>query len=382
LKSCRNATSIQGFALRSCIGIVDTKTFLIIAVIKIVLVVFIMLSGVAYTTWLERKLIGRIQNRWGPTRVGPFGLLQPLADGAKFILKEDLVPDYVHKGLFILAPMLALAMSLISIAVIPFGDTITIAGHTTALQISGITHIGGGISDINIGLLIILGVTSVGVYGIALAGWSSNSKYSLLGALRASAQMISYELSLGLSLVGILLLSGSLSLREIVSSQSGTWSLAGHNTHIPHWFIFPQIIGFFIYLMAAFAETNRIPFDMPEAETELVAGYHTEYSSMKFAMFFMAEYINMFTVACLASLLFFGGWHGPTFSFLPAIAQALLPVFWFALKVFFFIFLYIWIRGTLPRFRYDQLMAFGWKFLLPLAIANIIVTSLIVAWGA
>jgi NADH-quinone oxidoreductase subunit H len=361
-------------------GIVSTTTFIIAAVIKIALVVFIMLTGVAYTTWLERKVIGHIQNRWGPTRVGPFGLLQPLADGIKFILKEDMVPDNVHRGLFILAPMLALAMSLISIAVIPFGETITVAGHTTALQISGITHSGGGISDINIGLLIILGVTSIGVYGIALAGWSSNSKYSLLGSLRASAQMISYELALGLSLVGILLLSGTLSLRGIVDSQSGTWLLGGQNTHIPHWFIFPQIVGFFIYLMAAFAETNRIPFDLPEAETELVAGYHTEYSSMKFAMFFMAEYLNMFTVACLASLLFFGGWHGPNIASAPALVQSLLPVFWFALKVFFFIFLYIWIRGTLPRFRYDQLMAFGWKFLLPLAIANIIITSFIVAW--
>ena len=225
-------------------------------------------------------------------------------------------------------------------------------------------------------------MTSIGVYGVALAGWSSNSKYSLLGSLRASAQMISYELALGLSLVGILLLSGTLSLREIVFSQSGNWVLGGHDTHVPHWFIFPQIVGFFIYLLAAYAETNRIPFDMPEAETELVAGYHTEYSSMKFAMFFMAEYVNMFTVACLATLLFFGGWHGPHLGFLPPIGQALLPVVYFAAKVFFFIFLYIWIRGTLPRFRYDQLMAFGWKFLLPLAIANIIVTSLIVAWGA
>jgi NADH-quinone oxidoreductase subunit H len=363
---------------------VNITAFIIAAVIKIALVVFIMLTGVAYTTWLERKVIGRIQNRWGPTRVGPFGLLQPLADGVKFILKEDLLPDYVHKGLFILAPMLALVMSLISIAVIPFGESITIAGHTTALQISGMMHAAGGISDINIGLLVILGATSIGVYGVALAGWSSNSKYSLLGSLRASAQMISYELALGLSLIGVLLLSGTLSLREIVNRQSGTWSLGGHNTYIPHWFIIPQIIGFFIYLMSAYAETNRIPFDLPEAETELVAGYHTEYSSMKFAMFFMAEYVNMFTAACLATLLFFGGWHGPSLSFLhlPAILQALLPVFWFALKVFFFIFLYIWIRGTLPRFRYDQLMAFGWKFLLPLAIANIIVTSLIVAWRA
>ncbi len=362
----------------------NITAFIIAAVIKIALVVFIMLTGVAYTTWLERKVIGRIQNRWGPTRVGPFGLLQPLADGVKFILKEDMLPDYVHKGLFILAPMLALIMSLIAIAVVPFGETITIFGHTTALQISGIVRPDGSISDINIGLLIILGATSIGVYGVALAGWSSNSKYSLLGSLRASAQMISYELALGLSLVGILLLSGTLSLRGIVDRQSGTWSLGGQNTHIPHWFIIPQIVGFFIYLLSAYAETNRIPFDLPEAETELVAGYHTEYSSMKFAMFFMAEYVNMFTAACLATLLFFGGWHGPSLSFLhlPAILQSLLPVVWFALKVFFFIFLYIWIRGTLPRFRYDQLMAFGWKFLLPLAIANIIVTSLIVAWRA
>jgi len=361
---------------------VNITTFIIAAVIKIALVVFIMLTGVAYTTWLERKLVGRIQNRWGPTRVGPFGLLQPLADGVKFILKEDMVPDYVHKGLFILAPMLALVMSLISIAVIPFGENITILGKTTSLQITGISQSGAHPSDINIGLLIILGVTSIGVYGIALAGWSSNSKYSLLGSLRASAQMISYELSLGLSLVGILLLSGSLSLREIVNAQSGNWFLGSLNTHIPHWYIIPQLVGFFIYLMAAFAETNRIPFDMPEAETELVAGYHTEYSSMKFAMFFMAEYVNMFTVACLASLLFFGGWHGWIPGFLPPIVQSLVPVLWFALKVFFFIFLYIWIRGTLPRFRYDQLMAFGWKFLLPLAIANIIITSFIVAWRA
>ncbi len=339
------------------------------------LVVFIMLTGVAYTTLLERKVVARIQNRWGPTRVGPFGLLQPLADGVKFILKEDMVPDSVHKGLYIMAPMLALAMSLISIAVIPFGESITVHGWTIPLQITGVAG-SGGISDINIGLLIILGATSIGVYGIALAGWSSNSKYSLLGSLRASAQMISYELALGLSLVGVLLLAGSLSLRDIVDAQ-GQAKWFGF---LPGWYIFPQFIAFFIYLMAAYAETNRIPFDLPEAETELVAGYHTEYSAMKFAMFFMAEYLNLFTVGCVATLLFFGGWHGPLFG--PPLMRALLPVFWFAVKVFFFIFLYIWIRGTLPRFRYDQLMAFGWKFLLPLAIANIIVTSFIVAWRA
>src|SRR5215469_4227972 len=252
-------------------------TFIIVAVIKIALVVFIMLTAVAYTTLLERKLVARIQNRWGPTRVGPFGLLQPLADGIKFILKEDIVPDSVHKGLYILAPMLALAMSLVAIAVIPFGQSITIGNLTIPFQITGIAHSDGSLSDINIGLLIILGATSIGVYGIALAGWSSNSKYSLLGSLRASAQMISYELALGLSLVGVLLLAGTLSLRGIVNSQIAPCVSPGNCDHpwlglswlrwIPHWYIFPQFIAFFIYLMAAFAETNRIPFDLPEAET-------------------------------------------------------------------------------------------------------------------
>ena len=345
--------------------------FIIAAVVKIALVAFLLLTGVAYMTWLERKVVGRIQNRWGPTRVGPFGLLQPLADGIKFILKEDMVPDSVHKGLYILAPALALTMSLISIAVIPFGNSITVAGTTTPLQITGVPG-ASGISDINIGILIILGATSIGVYGVALAGWSSNSKYSLLGSLRASAQMISYELALGLSLVGVLLLAGTFSLRGIVDQQSGNWFSWG----LPKWYIFPQFLAFFIYLMAAFAETNRIPFDLPEAETELVAGYHTEYSSMKFAMFFMAEYANMVTVGCLATLLFLGGWDGPMFG--PPILQAILPVVWFLAKMGFFLFLYIWIRGTLPRFRYDQLMAFGWKVLLPIAIANVIITSFFV----
>src|SRR5690348_7547970 len=285
-----------------------------------------------------------------------------------------MVPDSVHKALYIAAPMLALAMSLISIAIIPFGPSITVGGTTTALQITGVAHANGGLSDINIGLLIILGATSIGVYGVALAGWSSNSKYSLLGSLRASAQMISYELALGLSLVGVLLLSGTLSLRQIVDAQGQApwWGW------LPHWYIFPQCVAFFIYLMAAYAETNRIPFDLPEAETELVAGYHTEYSAMKFAMFFMAEYANMITVGCLATLMFLGGWNGPLFG--PPVLQAILPVFWFVAKVFCFLFLYIWVRGTLPRFRYDQLMAFGWKFLLPVALANLIATAIGVAW--
>jgi NADH-quinone oxidoreductase subunit H len=326
--------------------------------------VFILLTAVAYTVWLERKVVGHMQNRWGPTRVGPFGLLQPLADGVKFLFKEDLTPPHVYKPLYIAAPMIAVIFALTSIAVIPIGNTVTIGSITTPLQIT----------DVNIGLLIVLGITSVGVYGVALAGWSSNNKYSLLGGLRASAQMISYEVSLGLSLIGVLILSGSFSLRDIVMAQSGHfWGF------IPKWNIFygGQFVAFFIYLMSAYAETNRIPFDLPEAETELVAGYHTEYSAMKFAMFFMAEYANMITVACLASILFLGGWNGWLFG--PAWFQMILPVGYFFLRVFGFLFLYIWVRGTLPRFRYDQLMAFGWKFLLPLAIANLVITGLIVA---
>jgi NADH-quinone oxidoreductase subunit H len=347
---------------------VNWTTYIIVSLVKIVVTLFVLLTAVAYTVWLERKLVGRIQNRWGPTRVGPFGLLQPLADGLKFLFKEDLLPAGAYKPLFILAPALSVTAALMSIAVVPIGEKVRlpVLEVETPLQIT----------DVNIGLLFLLGVTSIGVYGIALAGWSSNSKYSLLGALRASAQMISYELSLGLALVGVLVLAGTLSLRGIVEAQAGTWF-----GFIPHWNIFQgQILGFVIYLTAAFAETNRIPFDLPEGETEIVAGYHTEYSSMKFAMFFMAEYTNMFTVACVATLLFFGGWLGPAFG--PPALRAVLPVFWFAVKVFCFIFLYIWIRGTLPRFRYDQLMAFGWKVLLPLAIANVMVTSLVVAlWG-
>ena len=341
-------------------------TYILVSVIKIVIALFVLLTGVAYTVWLERKLVGHIQNRWGPTRVGPFGLLQPLADGAKFLFKEDITPPHVYKPLYIAAPMIAMVFAVSSMAVIPIGGWVTVGGVTTPLQIT----------DLNIGLLVILGITSVGIYGVALAGWASNNKYSLLGGLRASAQMVSYEVALGLSLVGVLILSGTFSLRGIVDAQSGAWW-----GWLPKWNFFRgQFVAFFIYLMAAFAETNRVPFDLPEAETELVAGYHTEYSAMKFAMFFMAEYANMFTVACLASLLFLGGWHGPLFG--PIWLQEILPVFWFALRVFAFIFLYIWIRGTLPRFRYDQLMKFGWKVLLPLAVANLVITGLVVALRA
>jgi len=334
--------------------------FIIVSIIKSLILLIVLLTAVAYSVWLERKVVGHMQNRWGPSRVGPFGLLQPAADGLKFLFKEDLTPSHVYRPLFLAAPMIAVVFALTSIAVIPFGNSITIAGYRIPFEIA----------DVNIGLLMVLGVTSMGVYGVALAGWSSNNKYSLLGGLRGSAQMVSYEIALGLSLIGVLIQSGSFSLRAIVDAQGGHfWGF------IPRWNIFHgQFIGFFIYLMAAYAETNRIPFDLPEAETELVAGYHTEYSAMKFAMFFMAEYANMITVGCLATLLFFGGWHGPLFG--PSIVQALLPLFWFAAKVFCFLFLYIWVRGTLPRFRYDQLMAFGWKFLLPLAIANLVATAI------
>jgi NADH-quinone oxidoreductase subunit H len=340
--------------------------YVLLSIVKVAIVTVVLLMCVAYTVLLERKVVGRIQNRFGPSRVGPFGLLQPLADGLKLFLKEDIMPTSVYRPLYILAPVIALACALLSIAVVPFGANI---------QYRGIDLF--QIADLNIGLLVILGVTSVGVYGIALSGWASNNKYSLLGSLRSSAQMVSYELALGLSLVGVVIRSGSLRLRDIVDVQA---------THgILSWNVFGgfQIVAFFIYLIAAYAETNRAPFDLVEAESELTGGYHTEYSSMKFAMFFMAEYANMITVGCVATLLFFGGWTSPFGNLLPTphniVIQALLPIFWFVIKVFFFVFLYIWVRGTTPRFRYDQLMGFGWKFLVPLAIANIIVAALIYA---
>jgi NADH-quinone oxidoreductase subunit H len=352
-------------------------TFIVVSIVKSLAVIAVLLTAVAYSVWLERKVSARIQNRWGPTRVGPFGLLQPLADGAKFIFKEDMTQPHVYRPLYIAAPIIALVFAITSISVVPFGNWVSVpAIHVgnwfTVPPISTPFQI----TDLNIGLLVILGITSMGVYGVALAGWSSNSKYSLLGGLRASAQMISYEVSLGLSLIGVLIMAGSFSLRDIVNAQGGVfWGF------IPRWNIFHgQTLAFFIYLISAYAETNRTPFDLPEAESELVAGYHTEYSAMKFAMFFMAEYANMVTVACLATLLFLGGWHGPIGG--PPILQALLPLFWFSAKVFFFMFLYVWVRWTLPRFRYDQLMAFGWKVLLPLAVANLVVTALIVALRA
>jgi NADH-quinone oxidoreductase subunit H len=342
--------------------------FILWSVLKVAVVTVVMLLGIAYTVLLERKLVGRIQNRWGPTRVGPFGLLQPLVDGAKSFLKEDIIPAGVYRPLYLLAPILALGCALISIAVVPFGEPFSVWGSPPLFQIA----------DVNVGLLVILGVTSIGVYGIALAGWSSNNKYSLLGALRSSAQLVSYELALGLSLVGVVLRAGTLNLRLIVEQQGTngilSWNLFGGM----------QFVAFFIYLMAAFAETNRSPFDLPEAESELTGGYHTEYSSMKFAMFFMAEYGNMINVGCVAALLFLGGWTNPFGDSFGTshniLVRAFLPLFWFVLKVFCFLCLYVWVRGTLPRFRYDQLMNFGWRWLMPLAILNIVATSLWLAY--
>jgi NADH-quinone oxidoreductase subunit H len=342
--------------------------FFLWSLLKVAVITVVMLLGVAYTVLLERKLVGRIQNRWGPSRVGPFGLLQPLVDGAKSFLKEDIIPTGVYKPLYLLAPILALGCALISIGVVPFGEPKIGPGGLDLVEIS----------DTNIGLLVILGITSIGVYGIALAGWSSNNKYSLLGSLRASAQLISYELALGLSVVGVVMRAGSLNLRTIVEQQATkgilTWNIFGGL----------QLVAFLIYLTAAFAETNRSPFDLPEAESELVAGYHTEYSSMKFAMFFMAEYANMINVGCVATLLFLGGWTSPFGDLIPPpqniLVHALFPIFWFVLKVFCFLFLYVWVRGTLPRFRYDQLMNFGWRYLLPLAALNIVGTSLWLAY--
>jgi NADH-quinone oxidoreductase subunit H len=311
---------------------------------------------VAYTVLAERRVLAFIQGRLGPNRVGPGGLLQPFADLLKFILKEDIVPDKSTRFVYFLAPVLAIVTALMTMIVYPFGPTITLPwfGETQLV-----------IARFDVALLYVLGITSVGVYGIMLAGWSSNNKYSLMGGLRSSAQLISYELSLGLSIVGVVLLSGTLDIYNIVEQQSGYWF-----GFIPKWNIFPQILGFFIYLISAIAETNRVPFDLPEAETELVAGFHTEYSAMKFALFFMAEYVNMLTVSMLATTLFLGGWNGPGVATFP-----ILGVFYFLIKVIFFLFLYIWLRGTLPRFRFDQLMNVGWKFLLPVAILNIVITA-------
>ena len=389
-------------------------SFIVITLVKVVVVFATMMTTLLYLQWVERKVIAHIQVRPGPYRVGPHGLLQPIADVIKLITKEDLIPPYVNKPLYLAAPFIAMTMALLPISVIPFGPRIEVAGYWTWMQLT----------DLNIGVLFVLAVASMGVYGIALAGWSSNNKYALLGGLRSSAQMISYELPLSLAIAAPLLISNTLSLRELVERQAGgilEWNIL----HGP----FPQILSFLIFLIAGFAETNRVPFDLPEAENELVAGFHVEYSSMKFASFFMAEYANMITVSSMATLLFLGGWvapwparygsslapavifagagvvalyHGmhpghrrdrrtlPVFGaaflgiaavfLLPVVQAWLLPLFWFCAKTGSVLFTFMWVRGTLPRFRYDQLMGFTWKFLFPVAVANLLVTGFLVAW--
>ena len=387
-------------------------SFIFISVVKALVIFAVLMTTLAYLQWVERKVIAHIQVRPGPYRVGPHGLLQPLADVIKLVTKEDLVPPYVNKVFYLLAPFLAITMALVSISVIPFGPTITIGPVRTWMQMT----------DLNIGVLFILAASSMGVYGIALAGWASNNKYALLGGLRSSAQMISYELPMSLAIAAPLLISNTLSLRRLVESQDGSilnWNLIGGG----------QIVSFIIFIIAAFAETNRVPFDLPEAENELVAGFHTEYSSMKFASFFMAEYANMITVSAMATLLFLGGWNAPwpaeygsgliptilfaasglvllyhgrqavrkwdklTFPafgiifliiagifLIPMVQGWLLPLFWFLAKTGAILFVFIWIRGTLPRFRYDQLMGFTLKFLFPVAMLNLLVTAFLVAW--
>ena len=352
----------------------DFQTIIDIALkfVAITVVFTVVLLIVAYTVLAERRVLGLIQGRLGPNRVGYGGILQPFADLLKFILKEDIVPDKSTRFIYFLAPIIATMAALMTMIVYPFGPELNVPflarvpflGQYLPQQIP-LT-----VANFDVGLLYVLGVTSVGVYGIALAGWSSNNKYSLMGGLRSSAQMISYELALGLSLIGPVLVAGSLDLTKIVEMQS-RWHGIG-------WLVIFTPLSFVVYIIAAVAETNRVPFDLPEAETELVAGFHTEYSAMKFALFFLAEYINMFTVSMLATTLFFGGWNFPfadVFFERGSFIFALLGVIAFLVKIFVFLFLYIWIRGTLPRFRFDQLMNFGWKFLLPLAIFNIVLTA-------
>jgi len=317
--------------------------YLVLTVAKIALVFFVILTLAAYLVFAERRVLAWIQDRKGPNRVGPFGLLQPLADVVKMLTKEDFRPAGADKWLFYLAPAMAAVPAIMIFSVIPFGAPLTIFGHEVPLQVS----------DLNVGLLLFLGLSSIAVYGVALGGWASNSKYALLGSIRGLAQLISYELSMGLSLVPTVMLARSFRLSDIVAAQSGCW------------FIVYQPLAFVIFLISIAAECKRIPFDLPEAEGELVAGFHTEYSGMRFGLFFVGEYINIIVLGGLAATFFLGGWHGP---FLP-------PVVWFSGKVLAFAFLFIWVRGTLPRLRYDQLMHFGWKVLTPLALVNILATG-------
>jgi len=334
----------------------DLLGFIIICV-KVLLVFAATMLTVLIMIYAERRVSAFMQGRLGPNRVGPQGILQPIADGIKFLMKEDIIPAGVDKPIFILAPAVLLIPALMTFAVIPFGSDITLFGRQIPLQVA----------DVNVGILYVLALTSIGVYGIVLAGWSSNSKYSLLGGLRSAAQLISYELAMGLAVVSIILLSGSLKLNDIVADQQG---------YLFSWNVFKQPLAFIIFLIAVYAETNRLPFDLSEAEQELVGGYHTEYSSMKFAMFFMAEYANMITAAALTVTLFFGGWDVPLINETSlGIWGTVLSVLSFILKMGFFLFLFIWVRWTFPRFRYDQLMKIGWKVMLPIALLNIFITA-------
>jgi NADH-quinone oxidoreductase subunit H len=334
------------------------KIILVVAVFTVTLVVAM------YSTYLERKVAAFIQDRVGPDRAGPFGILQPLADGIKFFMKEEIIPNVSNKFLFIVGPCIAMITALMAGVVIPWGGTINIGGTPYNLQIA----------DINIGILYIFGVVSIGVYGIMIGGWASNNKFSLLGAIRASAQMISYELAMGLSIIALVMITGTLSLREISLAQGGG---IGSDWHM--WNIVYQPVGFMIFIICAFAECNRMPFDLPETETELVGGYHTEYSSMKLGFYLFAEYINMFTSSAVMSTLFFGGYNFPFMNDLGLgqNAVAILGTVALFLKIGFFIFFFMWVRWTLPRFRYDQLMNLGWKVLIPLAILNVAITGLV-----
>jgi NADH-quinone oxidoreductase subunit H len=333
--------------------------YILIPLIKVAIILAILPLLVAALTLAERKIIAFMQVRLGPMRVGPWGLLQPIADPIKLLLKEDIIPERADRLIFILAPVICLIPAFIVLAVIPIGPTITILGKPITLYVT----------DLNIGVLYVLSISSVGVLGIILGGWASNSKYPLLGALRSAAQMVSYEVALGFSIIGVLMLAGTLSLVKIVEAQRN----AGM------WYVFLQPIGFILFFICGVAETNRAPFDLPEAESELVAGFHTEYSGFRFSLFFLAEYANMITVSAMAVTLFWGGWLRP-FPNIPALAFLdLIPsVLWFAAKVIVFLYFYLWFRASWPRYRYDQLMKLGWQFLLPISIANVILTAILV----